>query len=247
MESTPTGAFLFIAILIIMLSNKNFSNEVPATLQDVIYESAFGGAHIRMQMIDGEPWFVAKDVAFALDITWSGHTLDAIPEDWKGMVNLTTPSSGERGGGTQTLTVINEAALYKLAFRSNKPEADRFVNWVAGTLLPTLRKTGRYEIGTTKRKRLLPRDRKDIAPGFFAEVKKYILPKDEREVAQSYGCTLKHVQKVLAGTTPSYPIMEILVGIAADNRTKGILRPVAHRYTQLVLQFTEVEPNVKED
>lgn len=144
--------------------NKNFSGEVPATLQDVIYEGAFGGAHIRMQMIDGEPWFVAKDVAFALDITWSGHTLDAIPEDWQGMVNLTTPCGNYQGGGLQTLKVINEAALYKLAFRSNKPEADRFVNWVAGTLLPTLRKTGRYEIGTTKRKRLLPRDRKDIAP-----------------------------------------------------------------------------------
>lgn len=55
---------------------------------------------IRTQQVNNEPWFVAKDVANALDITWSGHTLDSIPESWKGMVSFTTPSSGNRGGGT---------------------------------------------------------------------------------------------------------------------------------------------------
>lgn len=44
------------------------------------------------------------------------------------------------------MSVINEAALYKLAFRSNKPQADAFVNWVAGEVLPQLRQTGQYRI-----------------------------------------------------------------------------------------------------
>ena len=78
---------------------------------------------IRTQQLNNEPWFVAKDVANALDIAWSGATLSNIPDDWKGMMSFNTPSSGDRGGGVQQLSVINEAALYKLAFRSNKPQA----------------------------------------------------------------------------------------------------------------------------
>lgn len=74
---------------------------------------------IRTQQVNNEPWFVAKDVANALDITWSGHTLDAIPDDWQGMVSFTTPCGNYQGGGLQQLKVINEAALYKLAFRCN--------------------------------------------------------------------------------------------------------------------------------
>jgi prophage antirepressor-like protein len=222
-----------------MYSNKNFSGEAPATLQDIMYIS---NQHVRTVIINGEPWFVAKDVCDILDIKNPSDTLRKNLSDWeKGVDTIYTL------GGPQQMGIVNESGLYHLIFISRKPEAEAFRRWVTQDLLPTLRKTGRYEIGTPRRKRLLPRDRKDVPEGFFAEVKKYILPKDEREVAQRRGCTLKHVQKVLAGTTPSYPIMEILVGIAADNRTKGILRPVMHRYTQLVLQFTEVEPNRKED
>jgi prophage antirepressor-like protein len=42
------------------------------------------------------------------------------------------------------LTCITEAALYKLAFRSNKPAADAFTNWVASEVLPSIHKTGQY-------------------------------------------------------------------------------------------------------
>lgn len=55
---------------------------------------------IRTRVINNAAWFVAKDVARALDITWSGATLANIPEDWKGMLKLNIPSSGDRGGGT---------------------------------------------------------------------------------------------------------------------------------------------------
>ena len=230
-----------------MNSNKNLNSEVPATLQDVVYNGAFGGAHIRMQIINSEPWFVAKDVAFALDITWSGHTLDAIPEDWQGMVNLTTPCGNYQGGGLQTLKVINEAALYKLAFRSSKPEADRFVNWVAGTLLPTLRKTGRYEIDKPKRKRLLPRDRKDIDPSFFTELRKYVLPENLRDTAAELALTLRHVQKVLNGTAVSYRVMEQLVRIGMQNRENGIFRKEQKPYQPLIFLFSEAELNGEED
>lgn len=73
---------------------------------------------------DGETlWFVARDVCAALSIKWNGRTLSAIPDDWQGLRNFLTPSSGKRGGG-QALKAITEPAVYKLAFRSNKSEAD---------------------------------------------------------------------------------------------------------------------------
>lgn len=47
--------------------------------------------------------------------------------------------------GTYETRLISEPAVYKLAFRSNKPQADAFTNWVASEVLPAIRKTGKYE------------------------------------------------------------------------------------------------------
>ena len=97
---------------------------------------------IRSVMIDGEPMFAAKDVFDLLDIKWNGKiTLAPIPENWQGVLKLHTPR-----GGIQKLLVVNEAAIFKIAFRSNKPEADRFTDWVAGEVLPQIRKNGIYSL-----------------------------------------------------------------------------------------------------
>ncbi|MFZ2404315.1 MAG: BRO family protein [Methylobacter sp.] len=85
---------------------------------------------------DGKPWFCAKDVCAILDITWSGATLQNIPEEWKGMLKLNTP------GGDQDAVFIDEAGLFNLIFRSDKPKAREFSNWVCGTVLPEIRKVG---------------------------------------------------------------------------------------------------------
>ncbi|MDK2794418.1 MAG: hypothetical protein PWP75_1047 [Caldanaerobacter sp.] len=82
-----------------------------------------------------------KDVCDVLDIAWRGQqTLVNIREDWKGVRNFRTP------GGIQEMIVIKEPAVYKLAFRSRKEEAERFTDWVAGEVIPSIRKTGRYEL-----------------------------------------------------------------------------------------------------
>lgn len=47
--------------------------------------------------------------------------------------------------GTQNIRLISEPGLYKLAFRSNKPQADAFTNWVASEVLPAIRQTGKFE------------------------------------------------------------------------------------------------------
>lgn len=98
---------------------------------------------IRVEVVKDVLWFVAKDVAKALNITWSGATLAQIPDDWKGVMKFNTP------GGVQDLTVITEAGMYKLAFRCQSSDvADKFTNWVASEVLPSIRKTGRYEAST---------------------------------------------------------------------------------------------------
>ena len=66
--------------------------------------------------------------------------------------NVKLTINGSDGGVSdiRRMTLINEAAVYKLAFRSNKPEADRFVNWVTGTVLPSIRRTGSYSISNNR-------------------------------------------------------------------------------------------------
>lgn len=218
-----------------MYSNKNFSSEVPASLQDVFYQSNY---HVRFEVIDGDPWFVAKDVCAILDISKYRDAISDLDDDERMSISVDTL------GGMQKMTAVNEFGLYNLIFASRKPEAKAFRRWVTHDLLPSIRKTGRYEIGAPKRKRLLPRDRKDIDPNFWAEIRKYVLPKDIRDVAARMNVTLRHAQKVLAGAVTSYPVMEQFVAIGASNRANGIMRPEARHYGQLVFQFAE--PNGKE-
>jgi prophage antirepressor-like protein len=199
--------------------------------------------NVRTQVIKGEPWFVAKDVAMALNVTWSSHTLDSIPEDWKGVVNLTTPSSGARGGGLQTLKVINEAAVYKLAFRSNKPEADRFVNWVTGTVLPSIRRTGSYSVSSERPERTKRLPLPKFRP-FFNEWKEKVKPYISRAelclVAGRKRVTLPHVQKVYAGTAVSYPVAQCIQFFARKNRQEGRTYPEKKpAYEQLCIAWEE--------
>lgn len=92
---------------------------------------------------DGNPWFAAKDVFDTLDIAWNGKTsLASIKANWQTVLKLNTVT------GAKATYLINEAALYKLAFRSHKPEAEAFTDWVAEVVLPALRKTGTYSLGS---------------------------------------------------------------------------------------------------
>lgn len=217
---------------------KELANQQAAGLQVFYNESE--NVSIRTEVIDGEPWFVAKDVARALDITWSGHTLDSIPQDWQGMVNFTTPCGNYQGGGLQSLKVINEAGLYKLVFRSNKPEADRFVNWIASDVLPSIRRTGSYTVGSQPEERTrlpLPRLR-----AYFKEWKESLTPYIRRKelalVAETEEVTLTHVMKVWAGTSVSRRVAEGITEVARLNRKDGVVYPKEKPvYEQLMIQW----------
>jgi anti-repressor protein len=117
----------------------------PPTLQTFDFAP---GVAVRSISKDSTPWFVAKDVCRALGfpIRASGTAsfLRGLDDDEKDMAKVPTP------GGSQTSTIINEAGLYRLVMRSNKPATKAFQKWVSGTVLPTLRRDGLYVAGQEK-------------------------------------------------------------------------------------------------
>ena len=100
---------------------------------------------IRSVMINGEPWFVGKDVAEALGYKNTRVALqDNVSPKHKGVTKVTT------FGGEQDVVIINEPGLYSLVFGSNLPSATKFQDWVYEEVLPTLRKTGSYSLQAPK-------------------------------------------------------------------------------------------------
>lgn len=93
---------------------------------------------VRTVEINGEPWFVLKDVCAVLGIGNSRMVFDRLDSDEKGVSQIDTP------GGLQTVNIINESGLYNVILRSDKPEAKPFRKWVTSEVLPSIRKTGSY-------------------------------------------------------------------------------------------------------
>jgi len=89
----------------------------------------------------GEPWFIAKDVAEILEYkAWDSNLVGHIPVEWKGAKRIRTL------GGSQEMTILSEQGLYFFLARSDKPKALPFQKWIAGEVLPSIRKTGSYSI-----------------------------------------------------------------------------------------------------
>ncbi len=94
---------------------------------------------IRTLTIEGEPWFVGKDVAVALGYTNPRDALSKhVDAEDKGESQIATPS------GIQNMTIINESGLYSLILSSKLPSAKKFKRWVTNEVLPAIRKTGHY-------------------------------------------------------------------------------------------------------
>lgn len=109
-------------------------------LQQMVFDNADFG-EVRTVVIDGDPWFVGKDVAECLGYANPSKALaDHVDDDDK-LNNKTLSSLGQRGGW-----LINESGMYALIFGSKLEKAREFKRWVTSEVLPTLRKTGHYEV-----------------------------------------------------------------------------------------------------
>ncbi len=100
---------------------------------------------IRTVIIDGDPWFVGKDIADALGYSNPRKAIgDHVDEEDKGVTKCDTL------GGVQELTIVNESGLYSLIMTSKLPAAKRFKHWVTSEVLPSIRKTGAYFVPSVK-------------------------------------------------------------------------------------------------
>ncbi len=101
---------------------------------------------VRTMLINGEPWFVGKDVAVALGYENPSKAIrDHVDAEDKIMgVQNVTPSVTDNMGRIQHPTWINESGVYALIFGSKLKSAKRFKHWVTSEVLPSIRKTGAY-------------------------------------------------------------------------------------------------------
>ena len=94
-----------------------------------LISKAFEGHNIRIITDQqGEPWFVAADIAKVLKYTEAKDMTRLLDDDEKGLSIVQTL------GGSQELITINESGLYSAILRSRKPEAKLFKRWVVGSV-----------------------------------------------------------------------------------------------------------------
>lgn len=105
---------------------------------------------VRTVDMDGEAWFVLKDVCGVLDIADHKVVARRLDEDEVCQTPLT-----DSMGRQQSTTIINESGLYHVILRSDKPEAAPFRRWVTNDVLPAIRKTGSYNAPQLTRSQLL--------------------------------------------------------------------------------------------
>lgn len=112
---------------------------------------------IRAVTINGEPWFVAKDLSEMLGYTQTNHLLRIVDKE---DIQTIDPQSGDFSGFLQNgttlfepnpnvriLSIINESGMYAAIFGSTLPNAKKFKHWVTSEVLPSLRQNGGYVVG----------------------------------------------------------------------------------------------------
>ena len=107
----------------------------------MIFENPEFG-ELRSLRMNGEPWFVGRDVAMALGYG-KGKSLNNavskhVDDEDKGVTEMMTP------GGKQNVIIINESGLYALVLSSKLERAKKFKRWVTAEVLPSIRKHGAY-------------------------------------------------------------------------------------------------------
>lgn len=108
---------------------------------DGVYDRDF-----RITMVNGEPWFAAKDICVALGYTNSRKAIiDHVDSEDRGVTKCDTL------GGAQDMTIVNESGLFALILSSKLPSAKKFKHWVTSTVLPAIRKHGAYMTPATLR------------------------------------------------------------------------------------------------
>ena len=133
------------------LSAIKFEKVSVMTIQSQFSTFNFESNSIRTLVINNEPWFVAKDVCDTLKISNVSDALLKLDDDEKATIGLT---DSQAGNGAQSISIISESGMYTLILRCRDAVKKgsiphRFRKWVTAEVLPTIRKTGKYESKTS--------------------------------------------------------------------------------------------------
>lgn len=99
----------------------------------------FSGSEVRTVEVNGEPYFVGKDVTDVLGYQNASKALTDHVDDEDKLNNESLSSLGQRGGW-----LVNESGVYALIFGSKLPKAKEFKHWVTSEVLPSIRRHGAY-------------------------------------------------------------------------------------------------------
>lgn len=207
-----------------------------------VFYNEESNVNIRMEEISNQPWFIAKDVCTALELSEVSNTVKRLDDDEK-LARIVFVS-----GQGREMWFINESGLYNLIFQSRKPNARAFRKWVTNEVLPKIRQTGQYRIEgeaecmreQQQRKRLpLPKYRP-----FFEEwkqrVKPYISQDELEDVAAAMGVGISHVRKVYAETAVSARVVREITDEAKNNRKHNTVYPEpVPVHEQMCIQWDE--------
>ena len=197
-----------------MLKSKNEAgNSLPQ-----VFTFNSSDQQVRSVLINGEPYFVAKDVCDILQLTDTHMTVGRLDEDEK----LTQVVFGS--GQNRQMWLVNESGLYHLIFQSRKSEAKAFRKWVTSEVLPELRKTGKYEMKPAALK--YPRKGEGMTADMMDLlylIQESLLLGDQKAIALELGVSRQTVYHVLNGRQKSSRVLKACYDRARANRAANML------------------------
>ena len=180
--------------------------------------------NVRIIDLDGELWFVAADVANALDYRNAPDLTRSLDDDETATHNLRIRS--ENGiEQVRPMTIINESGLYSAILKSRKPEAKKFKKWVTSEVLPSIRKTGKYEAP------------KPITP------RNYINNNDMLNIKRLIWCCAGHLDQKQSVSSAIWFSLRNVTGVPSPAKFEVEQLPVlAHEFNRIL---SIIEPYLK--
>lgn len=199
----------------------NIKNETAGKTAMQVFTWNESNVQIRSKIINGNPWLVAKDLCDYLELKDVSMSLQRLDDDEK-LTQKIFVSGQER-----SMWLVNESGTYALILRSNKPKAREFRKWITNDVLPTLRKTGRYELKPQRRGGVV---RRTCGEGVNVELTNLLWligesleQGDQSAVALELGVSRVAVNRTLNGYNRSSRILMALYQKARQNRERNML------------------------
>ncbi len=186
-----------------------------------IYKFNEKDANVRIQMIDGNPWFVVKDLCAILEHSNHKVAIQGLDDDEVRKVYLT-----DSLGREQETYVVNESGFYALVIRSNKPVGRKLRKWVTSEVLPSIRRTGGYGAAVGKavgkatgrpritRGELVTADLMNL----LWLIGESLRHGDQKQVAMELGVSVQTVNRTLNGYNRSNRVLSALYHKAMQRR-----------------------------